>query len=77
MAEHGAGVTVSPSQVSATVSSSGQPLPEGPSGTDVDVRVAEEWISEELPVELLEAICGVLDRRVETVGDEGDGSRIR
>ncbi len=35
MAEHGAGVTVSPSQVSATVNSSGQPLPEGPSGTDV------------------------------------------
>ena len=35
MAEHGDGVTVSPSQVSAKVSSSGQPLPEGPSGTDV------------------------------------------
>jgi hypothetical protein len=34
MAEHGGAVSVSPSQVSATVSSSGQPLPQGPSGTD-------------------------------------------
>ena len=34
MAEHGGGVSVSPAQVTAKISPSGQPLPEGPTGTD-------------------------------------------
>lgn len=34
MSEHGGVISVSPAQVSATVSSSGQPLPQGPTGTD-------------------------------------------
>ncbi len=34
MAEHGGGVSVSSSVVSATLNSAGQPLPKGPTGTD-------------------------------------------
>ncbi len=34
MAEHGGAVAVSPAQVSATVSATGQALPQGPTGTD-------------------------------------------